>query len=832
MRNLKRALSLAVASVMLLGLMVVGTGAASVSDFTDADEISNEEAAAVTTAIGIFAGYDDGSFRPDNAVTRAEMATIICKMLYGSDVNASQITGTSVFTDVTGEYAWAEGYVNLCSSLGIVGGYGDGLFGPGDTVTTAQATLMLCKALGYFQTEEEYGTSWELAATTKGTELGLYGNLTLSTTAELTRDNVAVMVLNALTNATSVSYNSNFNIYYTQSWTDGVLEVDSSVIDGSATITSPKFEDSDYQYTLGWKTFGLYTQDSTDDFGRPSAYRWYVKGQTSAITGTYTAEADLTYTSSVSSKTIYSDLGLTSSIDDAKLYIDGNGDRDSDDTQDTITLARSGSNYLDDLNGYGILTEVFADGDEVVITIINTYLAKAVADYDEDDEELQIEVQANINLDDDVLSNDDFAVSEYLEDDYLLITAYDNGEGEYVVASVSPVDVLDNVVVTSSRTDDYVTADGTRYYYNDTSVADSSALGNDLMTGSSDYDLNGDAYTLYLDSYGYVIGVDGYSAGTSVDDYLFVTQTGTSAFDNVARVVFMDGSTQTVTVSELDNNDDFEWATSQGGADKFYSYDVDRNGDYELTTVETTGDDIVTQGSVSFDEDETMISDDDATPIEGVNRAATSSTVFIADDRVYVGVRNAPTVTADADDTYVYYLMDENNRLLAVYTAESGVSSTDTDELVYILDDSYATSSDGDVTYYTYTAIVNGEKGELDSNDAGLAEGLYRVDSYTDGYADLSDQIDSGDDDLITVTELRAADYEGSVLTTTGTGGGVNSWILDDDVTILTVDGTTVRSISASGVRNAVNNGFTTAYLVEASSSNSDIVMIILVDLS
>ena len=106
------------------------------------------------------------------------------------------------------------------------------------------------------------------------------------------------------------------------------------------------------------------------------------------------------------------------------------------------------------------------------------------------------------------------------------------------------------------------------------------------------------------------------------------------------------------------------------------------------------------------------------------------------------------------------------------------------------------------------------------------------MDSYTDGYADLSDQIDSGDDDLITVTELRAADYEGSVLTTTGTGGGVNSWILDDDVTILTVDGTTVRSISASGVRNAVNNGFTTAYLVEASSSNSDIVMIILVDLS
>ena len=147
MRNLKRALSLALASVMLLGMMVVGSSAKGIDDFTDKAEIVNQDAVAVTSAIGMFEGYEDGSFGPENVVTRAEMAVIISTMLYGAGVNVNQFAETSVFTDVP---AWAQGYVNLCSSLGIVAGVGDGKFDPNATVTTAQAVLMLCRALGYF----------------------------------------------------------------------------------------------------------------------------------------------------------------------------------------------------------------------------------------------------------------------------------------------------------------------------------------------------------------------------------------------------------------------------------------------------------------------------------------------------------------------------------------------------------------------------------------------------------------------------------------------------------------------------------------------------------
>ena len=154
MRNLKRALSLALASVMLLGMMVVGSSAKGLDDFSDNAEIVNKDAVAVTSAIGLFDGYEDGSFGPENVVTRAEMAVIICTMLYGAGVNVNQFAETSVFTDVP---AWAQGYVNLCSSLGIVAGVGDGKFDPNATVTTAQAVLMLCRALGYFQSAADFG---------------------------------------------------------------------------------------------------------------------------------------------------------------------------------------------------------------------------------------------------------------------------------------------------------------------------------------------------------------------------------------------------------------------------------------------------------------------------------------------------------------------------------------------------------------------------------------------------------------------------------------------------------------------------------------------------
>ena len=193
MRNLKRALSLALASVMLLGMMVVGTSAA----FTDFDQIVNTEAVEITAGLGLFAGNPDGSFNPKGTVTRAQMATVITKMLYGSKVDADAYKGTGKFSDVANfEGGWAEGYINMCVGNNVVSGYPDGTFKPGQAVTTAEAAVMIIKALKVAVPAGE----WPTNVMVKADEMKLFEELAVKPGANvaLTRDQLASIVWEGL----------------------------------------------------------------------------------------------------------------------------------------------------------------------------------------------------------------------------------------------------------------------------------------------------------------------------------------------------------------------------------------------------------------------------------------------------------------------------------------------------------------------------------------------------------------------------------------------------------------------------------------------------------
>ena len=117
MTKFKRALSLALTSTMLLGILTVSSGAA----FHDEDKIVNKEAATITAGLGLFVGTTEGNFDPAGHVTRAQMAAVIAKMIYGSEVNADSFKGNGKFNDTANfEGGWAEGYINLCVNLGVV----------------------------------------------------------------------------------------------------------------------------------------------------------------------------------------------------------------------------------------------------------------------------------------------------------------------------------------------------------------------------------------------------------------------------------------------------------------------------------------------------------------------------------------------------------------------------------------------------------------------------------------------------------------------------------------------------------------------------------------
>ena len=199
MRNLKRTLSLALASVMLVGMMSVGASAVNASDFTDADEIVNKDAVSTMTALGIINGKEDGSyFDPTGTVTRAEMAKMLCVAINGGVDPVLGVKDTPTFTDIKGH--WAESYIEYCAANGIIAGRGNNKFDPTGTVSATEAAKMLLGVLGYSAEKSGLvGNDWAINTNVLANQNGLYKNLSnLNANTLLTRDNAAQMIYNAL----------------------------------------------------------------------------------------------------------------------------------------------------------------------------------------------------------------------------------------------------------------------------------------------------------------------------------------------------------------------------------------------------------------------------------------------------------------------------------------------------------------------------------------------------------------------------------------------------------------------------------------------------------
>ena len=197
MKNLKRILSLALASTMLIGMMVVGASAATV---TDLDEVEHQTAAQTLLALGIMTGAEqlDGSlaFAPDGKLDRQAMAVMLARLINkGSDPDFAD-TDKPSFVDVKAG-GWNVKYIEYCANFGVINGYGNGYFGPADELTPTQAARMMLNAMGY--TWDGNG-SWELATEVQARELGLYDDLDDDILGKaMTRDDAAQMLYNALT---------------------------------------------------------------------------------------------------------------------------------------------------------------------------------------------------------------------------------------------------------------------------------------------------------------------------------------------------------------------------------------------------------------------------------------------------------------------------------------------------------------------------------------------------------------------------------------------------------------------------------------------------------
>ncbi len=110
------------------------------NSFTDVKAGSwYEEAVSTLSAMGVFNGYKDGSFKPSQNITRAEFATIAAAF-------AQQQAQTITFTDVA-EKHWASKNISLVAANGWVTGYKDGTFLPNQNITRAEAMSIINRML-------------------------------------------------------------------------------------------------------------------------------------------------------------------------------------------------------------------------------------------------------------------------------------------------------------------------------------------------------------------------------------------------------------------------------------------------------------------------------------------------------------------------------------------------------------------------------------------------------------------------------------------------------------------------------------------------------------
>ena len=591
---MKKFLSLVLALVMTMSLVTISAGA---KDFTDDDKITYEEAVAVVSEIGVVDGYADGKFNPTNTLTRQAAAKIICNLILGPTTAAELHADTAPYKDVpvTSEFA---GYIAYCQKEGIISGYADGTFKPGNSLTGYAFMKMLLGALGYDQEIEGYvGGNWSINVAKQAIAIGLNDSLVdeFNGIKAVTREEACLYAFNTL-KADLVEYDTTITSTINgQTVTIGNSKAQAKKWGTSATRINNIKKDEYIQF--GEQYFNkLYLDETVDSFGRP-ARAWEFKGKDIGTFVNYDLLVE-EYTAEVTGKDLYDLLGKTIIEDyDTVVYIDGVDDVKVDANVFNATAMNKNNKAGVGGTGDGVLTQVFVDSDskDITIAIINTYLARATADYSEKKDSVTFEVY---KVDDSkgelvktkgqteklTVSGEDFDVANVAEDDAYLVNV---AEGEIKV--LTKAEVVEDTEISSFKIGSNVTAGGTKYSFADTAMYDTKVL--DFYTGiNSTINLKDTTYNIYLDQYGYLIGIDEVEA---VKNYVFITGVDTSGSNLSnktadANAIFLDGTSEVIKVDLTKGTGTDVLLSGTNGralANTWYSYTVSSSGVYTLWIV-------------------------------------------------------------------------------------------------------------------------------------------------------------------------------------------------------------------------------------------------------
>jgi flavodoxin len=146
---MKRKLCLILACLLMLSLGISTLAAEQGYADVSGDEWYADAVEALQEA-GLMNGVGDNRFEPEGIFTRAQLATVLYRL-----AESPPVSGEDDFSD-TVSGAWYSDAVLWASRNGIVNGYGDGRFGPGDATTQEQMAVMLWRSAGSYVLGPEY----------------------------------------------------------------------------------------------------------------------------------------------------------------------------------------------------------------------------------------------------------------------------------------------------------------------------------------------------------------------------------------------------------------------------------------------------------------------------------------------------------------------------------------------------------------------------------------------------------------------------------------------------------------------------------------------------
>ena len=524
---MKKLLAMVLALVMTLSLAVSANA-------LKADEKINEdyaEAVAVLNGMGVFKGYEDGSFKPENNITRAEVATIIYR-IYTKDVAKNDKSGLyatyNKFSDMAGA-GWAAGYIGYCANASLVKGYPDGTFKPSGNVTGYEVLAMILRAVGYDKNGEFTGADWALNVAKYAEQLKILENVAKTTdlSAPATRELVAEILFRAI-NVPMVTYTAAF----------GYQNVGLNGDKDGKTFKN--------NISLGKKNFELDSEADNDVWGRPATTWTYNTGDKST---TIVATPDAKFDVATTECDICEALGVKKTTTIVEKYTNGTPDlKYNKDIVATVTKATLGEQ--------GQQIEFYEVKGGYRMVVIDTYLAyvnEVVAE--KLDGKGHVSRDAYLQLDVYMAHND--PATYYVKGN-------DYAEGDYLLVNVNEVDTTKIVLTSNKKGEDVKTVevvgkaesfDGaqskiyTKAYKH--TIGDKDYMDAYRFYLNEAEDDGSVKYTWFLDQFGNLIGsiaIDNTNYAVLKD----ICWTGTKTGYAEATLVYMDGTEETVKVNTID----------------------------------------------------------------------------------------------------------------------------------------------------------------------------------------------------------------------------------------------------------------------------------------